>query len=98
TGSPSAPLGSVAQKLIVIETQAVPQTRLVLLTDGLTERIDVDGNMLTERAFGKMLLDSHSTHPEFQRDFLQQLLKTSDHLASSAPLADDITVVALDFI
>jgi serine phosphatase RsbU (regulator of sigma subunit) len=96
-GSSSAPLGAVAKKLVLTELTVAPKTRLVLLTDGLTERLDQDGNMLNERGFNKMLLQAHTDHPHVQQEFLDQLLQQSDQLAQSAPLADDITVVALDF-
>jgi serine phosphatase RsbU (regulator of sigma subunit) len=97
-GATSAPLGAPAQKVLMTETVATPQTRLVLLTDGITERLDSNGKMLNERNFGKMLLDAHSMNPHMQKDFLKELLRRSDQLANSAALADDITVVALDFI
>ncbi len=96
-GANSAPLGAPAQKLMVTGTQVPPQTRLVLLTDGLTERLDEKGEMLNERDFGKMLLKSHKAYPYMLKEFLTELMSQSDIAANSAPLADDITVVAMDF-
>jgi sigma-B regulation protein RsbU (phosphoserine phosphatase) len=96
-GSNSAPLGAPAQKLMVTGTSVPPQTRLVLLTDGLTERVDGKGEMMNERDFGKMLLKAHRSHPFQLKDFLNDLLDQSDFMANSAPLADDITVVGMDF-
>lgn len=97
TGTPSAPLGAAAKKLTLTEMTAAPQSRLVLLTDGLTERLDMRGNMLSERGFNKMLLQAHIDHPKNQSNFLKTLMQQSDTLSNTAPLADDITVVTLDF-
>jgi phosphoserine phosphatase RsbU/P len=96
-GSNSAPLGAPAQKLMVTGTSVPPQTRLILLTDGLTERVNGEGEMMNERDFGKMLLKAHKSNPFQLKDFLNDLLDQSDFMANSAPLADDITVVGLDF-
>lgn len=96
-GATSAALGAPAKKVSITERTITPQTRLVLLTDGLTERMDAQGKMLNERDFNKMLLQSHLDHIQGQREFLNALMSQSDQLANSAALADDITVVTLDF-
>ena len=96
-GTNSAPLGTPTKKVLMTETMAPPNSRLVLLTDGLTERIDTNGEMLSERAFGQMLLKVHKASNWQQDSFLTGIMGESDRLAESAPLADDITVVAMDF-
>lgn len=93
----SSPLGSSQQNLTVGVSVAKPETRLVLLTDGLTERADAQGNQLSERAFGNMLIQAHSSALFSQSEFINSLIAQSDEVAASAALADDITLVVLDF-
>lgn len=94
----SGPLGAAQADPQVCESPAPAGTRLVLLTDGLTERKNPMGLFPSERAFYRMLIKAHASHPASQPEFLDQLLTLSDDLAESAPLDDDITVVALDFL
>lgn len=93
----SPPFGSIELSCKVAEFAAAPGSRLVLLTDGLTERNDSNGDMLKERNFYNMLIEAHAGHVKSQSDFLDTLLQKSNHLAHHAPQDDDITVVALDF-
>jgi serine phosphatase RsbU (regulator of sigma subunit) len=79
------------------EVALLPNMRLVLVTDGLTERLDAKGKALNERAFNTMLIQCHAANTESQTNFLQKLIAESDNKSAAAPLADDITVVVLDF-
>ena len=93
----SSPLGAAEQNIRIGECIAPIACRLMLLTDGLTERADAKGNLLSERVFGSSLIQTHTMHLKAQSEFLDALLIQSDNAAQSAPLADDITVVAIDF-
>jgi len=93
----SSPLGSPHPKISVSEMQSEPGLRLVLMTDGLTERNKKSGNAMRDRAFVKMLVEVHVSQAEDQNLFLDSLLKRSDDFAEGAALADDLTVVVLDF-
>ena len=93
----SSSLGSTDPK-VYVESMIVPlKSRLVLLTDGLTEREDAHGKPLSERVFGKMMIQAQLMHQHSATNFLDAMLIESDLLAMQAPIADDITVVALDF-
>ena len=93
----SSALGGGESRPKVGEVQAPESSRLVLLTDGLTERADEYGKALSERAFFNALIQVHYGSLNSQSEFLSSLVMRSDELAAAAPLADDITVVALDF-
>lgn len=93
----SPQLGDTRHEIVVGSRVTPANTRLVLLTDGLTERIDSEGRTLTEREFNSMLIDVHLTHRRSPTEFLDGIIKYSDERSKSAPLADDITVVAIDF-
>src|ERR1019366_3260958 len=58
--------------------------RLALLTDGLLERRDSNGKSISESAFYKMLIETHTANIRTQADFLDQLLDKSDELAKQA--------------
>jgi serine phosphatase RsbU (regulator of sigma subunit) len=90
-------LGSTEVNYQVGEAIAGAQSRLILLTDGLTERKDIHGASLKEREFNQMLIESHCAHLHLPKPFLDSLLRKSDRKAGRAPQDDDITVVALDF-
>lgn len=91
-------LGSNMESCFVGETTASHSTRLVLLTDGLTERIGSDGSALEERRFYQMLVSTHEAHMDSQTGFLNKLLQSSDDLAGHQSPDDDITVVVMDFV
>lgn len=93
----SSPLGSLSPKLDVSELQSEPGLRLVLMTDGLTERTNKSGHPMGDRAFVRMIIEAHVAQPADQNSFLDLLMKRSDDFAEGAALADDLTVVALDF-
>ena len=96
-GQVSSPLGST-EVIIHVATAIAPiKSRLVLLTDGLTEREDISGKPLSERIFGNMMIQAQLVHQHSASEFLDALLIQSDLLAMQNPIADDITVVALDF-
>jgi serine phosphatase RsbU (regulator of sigma subunit) len=93
----SSSLGSSEQNIAVGTCVAPFNSRLVLLTDGLTERADRAGEPLNERVFNNMLIQNHQAHVSSPTGFLDAMIQQSDQLAQQAPLEDDITVVALDF-
>ncbi|MGE0764749.1 MAG: SpoIIE family protein phosphatase, partial [Bdellovibrionales bacterium] len=81
---PRSPLlGAPEQDFAVGEGDINPPTRLLLLTDGLTERLDLQKNALNERAFYTMLVEAHSAHPTDQNAFLTLLLNMSNEKAQS---------------
>ncbi|MGE4133486.1 MAG: SpoIIE family protein phosphatase [Bdellovibrionales bacterium] len=90
------PLGSSAGAMTVAKAKIPPGSRLVLLTDGITERKNTAGRMIREKEFYKMLFETHQAH-EKQSQFLDQLMAQSDAIAQNAELADDITIAAMDF-
>ncbi len=91
------PLGSKGGTVTVGEARIAPGSRLVLLTDGITERKNTEGKMIRDKEFYKMLLSAHMSNPEAQGQFLDQLMAQSDIVANDAALADDITIAAMDF-
>ncbi|MGZ3722476.1 MAG: SpoIIE family protein phosphatase, partial [Bdellovibrionales bacterium] len=96
-GPISAMLGAQDQTASVGECAIKKGERLVLLTDGLTERALAPAKWINEREFFTSLIEAHGAYPKDQAAFLDDLLSRSDTLAKSTPQDDDITVVALDF-
>ena len=93
----SSPLGSSNPTVEISEMQSEQGLRLVLMTDGLTERVSKRGNAMGDRAFVRMLIEAHVAQPGDQNLFLDLLMQRSDDFAEGAALADDLTVVAIDF-
>ncbi|HVK62190.1 MAG TPA: SpoIIE family protein phosphatase [Bdellovibrionales bacterium] len=91
----SSPLGTGLAKVSVGQCLVNEGARLVLVTDGLTERKTIAGEPISERAFGTMLIHAHTANLDSLHGFLASLMEQSDK-ASSSTLEDDITVVALD--
>ena len=96
-GPHSSALGSDQPSCTVSEIAAVAQTRVVLLTDGITERRGVSGQALSDRQFYGILLEAHSNATESQREFLDTLLKLSNENARPGPVEDDMTAIVIDF-
>ncbi|MGZ3723074.1 MAG: SpoIIE family protein phosphatase, partial [Bdellovibrionales bacterium] len=92
----SPPFGNMDCTPSIGEVDIQPGTRLVLLTDGLTERTDTAGKMVRERVFNTILIEAFNGTSN-QSAFLDQVIKLSDEKAGFAPQKDDITLVALDF-
>lgn len=93
----SSSLGSKLPAVTVGETPIVPGSRLVLMTDGLTERLLSTGEMMSERVLNTMFIHTHLSNQNSQTGFLGSLMQQSDAIAFSQVLEDDVTVVALDF-
>lgn len=93
----SPPLGSGSMVYGVGETSVQPGQRLILITDGITERKNELGVELNEREFYKALIQCHNSYPSKQDDFIRYFVQESDINAGNAELADDMTVVAIDF-
>lgn len=94
----SPPLGSPDKTVHVTAITPPAGTRLVLFTDGLTERKNAAGVALNDRGFYKMLIEAFTGNPGSQPEFIELLMKKSNEVAQDAKLDDDITVVSLDFI
>jgi serine phosphatase RsbU (regulator of sigma subunit) len=93
----SSALGSKSPTVNVGETPIKPGSRLVLMTDGLTERLISTGEMMSERVLNTMFIHTHLSNPQSLTGFLKSLMQQSDAIAFSQTLDDDITVVAMDF-
>ena len=91
------PLGSGGGSVTVGQAQVLPGSRLVLLTDGLTERKNLEGKAIRDKEFYQMLLAVHLSCADHQARFLDALMAQSDAIANEAPLADDITFAIMDF-
>jgi hypothetical protein len=92
----ASPLGSDEPKMQIGTKVLAGGQRVVLMTDGLTERLDHHGVMVKERLFYGKVLEAHKSCPDSPKKFLESLLTKSDHLAGMAPQNDDITIVSLD--
>lgn len=97
TGGISPALGMQQDDYSIAESAVHPGARLMLLTDGITERADSSGAIISQNVFYKMLIEAHAAHVGSQSDFLDLLLRRSNEMAGQALQDDDITVVALDF-
>lgn len=93
----SPPLGSEKGVMSAGEIRVVPGARLVLLTDGITERKNASGKLIRDKEFYKMMMSVHLSSQGELGQFLDQLMAQSDLAAEDAELADDITIAAMDF-
>jgi serine phosphatase RsbU (regulator of sigma subunit) len=93
----SVPLGTPNPKLAIGLREAPLNSRVLLCTDGLTERKDPHGQQIKERSFYQILIDSNQKHPETSKDFISDLIRKSDELCGTDRNEDDITVVVIDF-
>jgi sigma-B regulation protein RsbU (phosphoserine phosphatase) len=75
-----------------------PGERLLLLTDGITERKNTKDEMISERQFASKVIECHKAHPESGLNFAVALLKTSDDFSNGLAQDDDITLVVIDIL
>ncbi len=93
----SPPVGAKAgTKYKIGEYQLNPGDRMVLLTDGLTERKNSKGQMLSDRKFTAQVFNVHQkTHFQIEA-FTKGLFEMSDEFSEGTPQDDDLTVITID--
>ena len=96
--APISPVIGTANKEMFVcgRHQLIEGERVVLLTDGVVERKNAEGQMLSERKFFSSMLDLYLKNPVRIEPFIDGLFHISDSHAGSALQDDDLTAVVID--
>ena len=93
-GKPGTPLGTKDFQLGIIEASLVPGERCLVMTDGYPELILADGEQLGKRQ-AKALFEA--TRRMSLEDGLAHIVARLRELRAGTPLADDVTIVMLEW-
>jgi serine phosphatase RsbU (regulator of sigma subunit) len=90
--SPGMPLGGLADGYPELELELASGDLVVLMSDGLPELPDADGEPLGYERVAKLVSEAPSGSPQ---ELIEGLLVAAEQWAGSGPPNDDITFVAL---
>ena len=90
--SPGMPLGGLASGYDELEVRLAPGDMVVLMSDGLPELPDIDGEPLGYDRVSRAVAEAPAGRPQ---EMIDALLRAAEEWAGEGPPNDDITFVAL---
>ena len=90
--SPGMPLGGLADGYDQLAIDLAPGDLVVLMSDGLPELPDGDGEPLGYERVAQLIAEAPSAKPQ---EIISGLLRAAEQWAGAGPPNDDITFVAL---
>ena len=86
------PLGIFSRPYEMATETLEPDTRLLVVTDGITEAGSPDGQMFETERLSKLMTDSRTCSAQ---ELVQSVIKTVTDFRQTLPQQDDITIFAL---